>query len=427
MNKKILIGGIAGVLLIGGAAAGGSLYADKRLTDTVYSPELMQRSFGLANFQAQTNMGAFNGTAQWQGDFLPDPCRPEQKITIRGTDTLRRSFAGYQIDTKVYIVSDSEELNRILPQGFLLNARHHISWSGNVQTSIQVPGRSVQKDGTTITWQDISGSATLHKENDELVPDEVQFNIPSIQVQADRATFALQNISHRSRHAFIGHGSLQSGNAETTLASLSFSSTPGHSIVLNNLTSTSSQNINGQNIGWGSRFNIERINITQPNGTHTIQDLRLNTVLNGLATPAVQAFSDLMARQRSSCIPQEELKAKLSEIATAVLNSGLSIQAQGNQIKLDGAPLTADAQLTLPPGQYANLDQVNPSTLLSKLQYRADIRISKGFISAAGRTFADWSNSSHSEADTQQIIDKLLAQPGASQEGDTIRLSYQQP
>ncbi|MBH5330124.1 DUF945 family protein [Eikenella sp. S3360] len=427
MNKKILIGGLAGIILIGGTAAGGSLYADKRLTDTVYSPELMQRSFGLANFQAQTDLGAFSGTAQWQGDFLPDPCRPEQKITIRGTDTLRRSFAGYQIDTKVYIVSDSQELNSILPEGFLLDARRRISWNGSVQTDIQVPGRSVQRDGTTITWQVISGRASLHKENDELVPDEVQFSIPSIQVKAERATFSLQNISHRSRNAFLGHGSLQSGSAETTLASLSFSSTPGNSIVLNNLKSTSSQTVSGQTLGWSSRFDIQSIEFTQQNSKHTIQDLRLNTELNGLTTPTVQAFSDLMARQRSSCIPQQELKTQFGEIATAVLNSGLSIQAQGNQIKLDGAPLTADAELTLPPGQYANLDQVKPGTLLSKLQYRADIRISKGFISAAGHAFADWSNSSYSEADTQQIIDKLLAQPGATQEGDTIRLSYTQP
>ncbi|VDG99966.1 MULTISPECIES: hypothetical protein [unclassified Eikenella] len=49
MNKAI-IGSIAGLIVLGGAAAGGSLYADQQLTDNAYSPELMHRSFGLANF-----------------------------------------------------------------------------------------------------------------------------------------------------------------------------------------------------------------------------------------------------------------------------------------------------------------------------------------------------------------------------------------
>lgn len=430
--NKLLAGGIAGVILLGGAAAGTGLYADKQLTETVYSPELMQRSFGLANFQAQTDMDAFSGTAKWQGDLLLDPCKPGQKITIRGTDSLSRSLTGYQIDSKVYIVSDSTELLRFLPEGFLFDARRQISWNGNVQTEINMPGRSVEKDGSTITWQDIGGRISLHKENGELVPGEVQFTIPSVQIKADRTSFTLQNISHRSRNAFLGHGSLQSGSAETTLASLNFSSSSG-SILLNNLKNTSTQTINGQNIGWGSRFNIDRIEITRQSrlnpqpSKHLIQDIRLNTDLNGLTIQTAQAFSDLMARQRSTCIPQEELKTKLSEIATAVLNSGLNLQAKGNQIKLDGTPLSADAELTLPAGQYGNLKQLQPAELLDKLQYRADIRIDRAFISAAGRTFADWSNSNFSENDTQQIVDKLLSQPYAKQEGNTIHLIYRQP
>ena len=110
-----------------------------------------------------------------------------------------------------------------------------------------------------------------------------------------------------------------------------------------------------------------------------------------------------------------------------MLNSGLSIQAQGNQIKLDGFPVTADAELTLPPGQYGNIENIRPETLGQNLQYRADIRIHQGFIQAANHTFADWSNSSYNEDDTRQIIAKLLQLPEAKQEGDTIRLIYRKP
>ncbi|OAM23575.1 hypothetical protein A7P89_03375 [Eikenella corrodens] len=141
----------------------------------------------------------------------------------------------------------------------------------------------------------------------------------------------------------------------------------------------------------------------------------------------MQSFSDLISRQRSVCIPRNEFKTKLSEITTAILNSGLSIQAQGDQIKLDGFPLAADAELTLPPGQYGNIENIRPKTLVQNLQYRADIRIHQGFIQAAGRTFADWSNRSYSEEDTRQIIAKLLQLPEAKQEGDTIRLIYRKP
>ncbi len=427
MNKA-LIGSIAGLLVLGGAAAGGSLYADQQLTDNAYSPELMQRSFGLANFQAQTNLGILSGSAQWQGDLVFDPCQPGNKITIRGNDTIHRSLSGYRIDSKIYIVSNSPELHTYFPEGFLLNARRHIGWSGNVQTSFNLPGRTVQKDGNTLTWQDINGQVSLNKENNELIPTELQFSIPAIELKSGQTSLSLQNLSHRSQNSFLGHGKLRPGNSETTLAALTFSSSPGNSIVFSQLKTNGTQSINGPATAWGSNFHIQRIDITQSAGNkHSIEGLQLNSSVNGLNTQAMQSFSDLLSRQRSVCIPRDELKTKLNDIATAMLNSGLNIQAQGNQIKLDGFPLTADAELILPPGQYGNIENIRPETLEQNLQYRADIRIHQGFIQAAGRTFADWSNRSYSEEDTRQIISKLLQRPEAKQEGDTIRLIYRKP
>ena len=427
MNKA-LIGSIAGLLVLGGAAAGGSLYADQQLTDNAYSPELMQRSFGLANFQAQTNLGILSGSAQWQGDLVFDPCQPGNKITIRGNDTIHRSLSGYRIDSKIYIVSDSKQFNTYFPEGFLLNARRHIGWSGNVQTSFNLPGRTVQKEGNTLTWQDISGQFSLHKENNELIPTELQFSIPAIELKSGQTSLSLQNLSHRSQNSFLGHGKLRPGSSETTLAALAFISSPGNSIVFSQIKTTGTQSINGQITAWGSNFHIQRIDITQSAGNkHSIEGLQLNSSVNGLNTQAMQSFSDLLSRQRSVCIPRDELKTKLNDIATAMLNSGLNIQAQGNQIKLDGFPLTADAELTLPPGQYGNIENIRPETLVQNLQYRADIRIHQGFIQAANHTFADWSNRSYSEDDTREIIAKLLQLPEAKQEGDTIRLIYRKP
>ena len=423
-----LIGSSAGLLVLGGAAAGGSLYADQQLTDNAYSPELMQRSFGLANFQAQTNLGILSGSAQWQGDLVFDPCQPGNKITIRGNDTIHRSLSGYRIDSKIYIVSDSKQFNTYFPEGFLLNARRHIGWSGNVQTSFNLPGRTVQKEGNTLTWQDISGQFSLHKENNELIPTELQFSIPAIELKSGQTSLSLQNLSHRSQNSFLGHGKLRPGSSETTLAALAFISSPGNSIVFSQIKTTGTQSINGQITAWGSNFHIQRIDITQSAGNkHSIEGLQLNSSVNGLNTQAMQSFSDLLSRQRSVCIPRDELKTKLNDIATAMLNSGLNIQAQGNQIKLDGFPLTADAELTLPPGQYGNIENIRPETLVQNLQYRADIRIHQGFIQAANHTFADWSNRSYSEDDTREIIAKLLQLPEAKQEGDTIRLIYRKP
>ena len=409
MNKA-LIGSIAGLLVLGGTAVGGSLYADQQLTDKAYSPELMQRSFGLANFQAQTNLGILSGSAQWQGDLVFDPCQPGEKVTIRGNDTIHRSLSGYRIDSKIYIVSDSKQFNTYFPEGFLLNVRRHIGWGGNVQTSFNLPGRTIQKDSNTLTWQDINGQVSLNKENNELIPTEFKFTIPAIELKSAQTSFSLQNLSHRSQNSFLSQ-----------------------------IKTTGTQSINGPTTSWGSAFNIQRIDITRQGhrydsnasqsagSKHSIEGLQLNSSFNGLNTQAMQSFSDLISRQRSVCIPRAEFKTKLSEITTAMLNSGLSIRAQGNQIKLDGFPVTADAELTLPPGQYGNIENIRPETLGQNLQYRADIRIHQGFIQAANHTFADWSNSSYNEEDTRQIIAKLLQLPEAKQEGDTIRLIYRKP
>ena len=331
MNKA-LIGSIAGLLVLGGTAVGGSLYADQQLTDKAYSPELMQRSFGLANFQAQTNLGILSGSAQWQGDLVFDPCQPGDKITIRGNDTIHRSLSGYRIDSKIYIVSNSPELHTYFLEGFLLNARRHISWGGNVQTSFNLPGRTVQKDGNTLTWQDISGQVSLHKENNELIPTELQFSIPAIELKSGQTSFSLQNLSHRSQNSFLGHGKLRPGNSETTLAALTFISSPGNSIIFSQIKTNGTQSINGQITAWGSNSHIQRIDITQSAGNkHSIEGLQLNSSVNGLNTQAMQSFSDLLSRQRSVCIPRDELKTKLSEIATTMLNSGLTRHQRPSQ------------------------------------------------------------------------------------------------
>ena len=171
--------------------------------DAAFVSTVLASTEDLANFQAQTNLGILSGSAQWQGDLVFDPCQPGNKITIRGNDTIHRSLSGYRIDSKIYIVSNSPELHTYFPEGFLLNARRHIGWSGNVQTSFNLPGRTVQKDGNTLTWQDINGQVSLNKENNELIPTELQFSIPAIELKSGQTSLSLQNLSHRSQNSFL--------------------------------------------------------------------------------------------------------------------------------------------------------------------------------------------------------------------------------
>lgn len=443
MNKA-LIGGIAGLLILGGAAAGGSRYADKQLTANVYSPELMQRSFGLLGFQAQTDMGVFSGSAEWQGNLVFDPCRPEQKITIRGNDTIRRSLSGYQVDSKIYFVTDSAEANELLFEGFHIDVRRSISWGGKVKTEFTIPGRNIQKNGTVLNWQSISGQSSLHKENDELVPDSLQFSVPSVEIKSNLADITLKDLRYRNKHSFLGHGSVQTGGSETTVASIAVNSPGSGSVVLSGLKAASRQTVNGQSVGWGSRFDIRNIDITvlapptlAEGGTplparivkHTIGDVRLNTDIAGLDSKAVQSVSDLLAQQRRTCMPKEELKARLEKIFLAVLNGGFNIKAAGQRIKFDGHLLAADAELTLPPAASTDVREIKSEALLGNMKYRADIRIDKGLITACNRAVADWLGGGYDKADakSQQVIEQLLALPGARQEGNAIRLTFKQP
>ena len=70
----------------------------------------------------------------------------------------------------------------------------------------------------------------------------------------------------------------------------------------------------------------------------------------------------------------------------------------------------------MPPAAYTDVREIKSEALLGNMKYRADIRIDKGLITACNRAVADWLGGGYDKADakSQQVIEQLLALPGAS-------------
>ena len=351
--KKTVIATLVGIAILGGGAVGGSVYADKKLKQDFYFQSNSKADKRLKITLKEFDMGVTSGKASWTGEFTPDLCNTEEKLSLRGEDVITRGLSGYNMKSKLYLVVENGK------EFLLFNGDTDISWAGEFNSKLTAPASSYQDDeaGMKVTWDTVTSNISGGKADQRYYLSKFDFDSPSVSMEnikaAEEGKFLVQmNNLKYSTDTLIGQVvKPQNGTAIFSLGSFKVES-PDF-----NLKVTGDIEVN--------QAKFDRI---QQN--FSLQDL------NGEAIERANAFFE---REGQECVSPEQSQTEMKEIVKLLLKSGLKVDSKGNQIYLDGSMAKADVDASLPPIAYEN-DQQLEQAVIEKLKYNAAVEVDKKFI-----------------------------------------------
>ena len=372
--KKTVIATLVGIAILGGGAVGGSVYADKKLKQDFYFQNNPKADKRLKITLKEFDMGVMSGKASWTGEFIPDLCHTEEKLSLRGEDVITRGLSGYNMKSKLYLVVENGK------EFLLFNGDTDISWAGGFNSKLTAPASSYQnnEEGIKVTWDAVTSNISGGKADQRYYLSKFDFDSPSVSMQniAEEGKFLVQmNNLKYSTDTIMGQAvKPQNGTAIFSLGSFKVES-PDFNLKVNNVKSESEQTIKDGKFTFASRNTIGDIEVNQAKFDRIQQNFSLQD-LNGEAIERANAF---LAREGQECLSPEQSQAEIKEIAKLLLKSGLKVDSKGNQIYLDGSMVKADADASLPPIAYEN-DQQLEQAVMEKLKYNAVVEVDKKFI-----------------------------------------------
>ena len=373
--KKTVIATLVGIAILGGGAVGGSVYADKKLKQDFYFQNNPKADKRLKITLKEFDMGVTSGKASWTGEFTPDLCNTEDKLSLRGEDVITRGLSGYNMKSKLYLVGENGK------EFFLFNGDTDISWAGGFNSKLTAPASSYQnnEEGIKVTWDAVTSNISGGKADQRYYLSKFDFDLPSVSMQniaAEEGKFLVQmNNLKYSTDTIMGQAvKPQNGTAIFSLGSFKVES-PDFNLKANNVKSESEQTVKDGKVTFISRNTIGDIEVNQAKFDRIQQNFSLQD-LNGEAVERANAF---LAREGQECLSPEQSQAEIKEIAKLLLKSGIKVDSKGNQIYLDDSMVKADADASLPPIAYEN-DQQLEQAVMEKLKYNAAVEVDKKFI-----------------------------------------------
>jgi hypothetical protein len=421
MNKTTI--SLITLLAVGGTAAvGGNLYADSQLK-RFYQPNPAYKQFKIQT--QQYHMGVMDGQVNWTADWIANLCAPDQDpaFKLRGEDHIRRTLGGYQIQSKIYLVSKDK------PDGiFLFNSHSDVSRGGTIHNTTTLPANQYQDTANqfSASWQEASFKMTLQRKQERFDVDTVEFNLPQLNLQSTNndfpLTMQLDKLNYQSNIA-LGNSQLRSGEDKLSLESLSLNSSDKWNFKLHKLNNHAQQTINEQSVDLSNQLNIESIDVLNQPFTH----IQYQVQAKAISKAAFEQFSTLIQRQAQECVDQQALESELKKIAQSALSQGINVDAN-SKLYLNNSTLNAQANAKLPAGEYPINGK--PETLIreiqNKLQYQSEVKVDKDFIRqiiGISQQFSGQTKHQLSAEDEHNIEELIRNIPGARDEGNKIVIS----
>ncbi|MCP2039512.1 uncharacterized protein YdgA (DUF945 family) [Neisseria sp. HSC-16F19] len=416
MNPKILAAALVGVLAVGGGGVAAGKHADKRLQafyenkDANNQPIDPQLRVTLKSF----DMGAFSGTAAWQGDYIFDMCAPEQTITLRAEDHIRRGFGGYHITSKVYLVQ---------PEGqdiFLFDAETQTAWGGDIDSKLTVPAGEYTHEGIHMTWEAARADISLKQNGSQRILERWNLDVPAVNVEVpdNGFRFALNTLKVKADIP-MHPAAMRSGKDTWTVDKMTLRSS-GQDYILEQLNAETEQQVNGETVAFTSRFDIAAIR----SGDHTLDKIRLHAAAPKLNKEVLAAIYALNERYNKTCLDPKEAEAELEKIALQAATGGLIIESKDNHIGLNGSSITAEARAEMSAGSHADLHALQQA-LAEQLQYQARVEIDKEFVRQAAAAFSGITSSHISTEEQDMWIQQIIQLTGGVDKGDKIVITRQ--
>lgn len=176
------------------------------------------------------------------------------------------------------------------------------------------------------------------------------------QAGRDSAEFELKNLNYYNDIGISTFGSRPvSGSDKLDIESFSFTNSSGD-MSLSNLKMGGTQTADGKTLSYNWNGDIGRFSFGSSDqfgrGRYSIDKIHLNSHIKGLNIAALEKLHALLKRQSQTCVPHEEQTRAMQDFIVELAKNGVSAESKGNQLSFNGGTATAEAQASLPAGDY---------------------------------------------------------------------------
>lgn len=412
--KPWLIGGAVFAAVAGSGWAGSSWYSGQQVTNFYQqaSVQLNQQYGDMLHYQVMSHKKGFlNSQVEWKLDFTPDPCKPDQQLSVTGRDDIRQglrpNLSVAQIETHIHWPDQIQpKLTEIFGQQVPLKISTQVALNGDFKTLLRSPPLQLKRDGNQLDWQGLEGQ--IQSDGDQIEADVL---IPKLHAQfADRIEVILDQLNYKTRQTRTDNA-IATGQAKLSLDSLQVQmadqSIGAREVSLASDTQQVDQQLTGQ-----LDYQIK----TLQHQKQDIGNLDIKMTVSGVnAAQANQSYQALLDLNRQ-CKPAPDA---VWQAVKPVITSGFKFNIDMFKLTLWGGDATLKGQLTVP--KLNNAAQEQPSALLSQVDASADLTVSDILLkSIAERVFAAQGQAA-SPAEVMSTLHLLLNAP--VQQGLLIKTS----
>ncbi|ENU80186.1 hypothetical protein F975_01941 [Acinetobacter sp. ANC 3789] len=379
MQKKIIAVAVGGIFA--SSVVGANFYADHRLNDYYNQKQAVEHPL-IQKQDSQVKMGLWSGDANWSYKIVPDPCKPQDFVVIKGVDHIKRSWNGYHIQSDVNFDlkgKDAATYQWLLKNQSFMKLDSQLNWFGTVNVKVTSPSVDQQKDDFQIVWNGINGTLKLKKEDGKYRVTQADLKMPGFTMRNGNNYMSLQSMQFKADQGFLGQ-ELNSGKTEFSIQKmilLDQTSRLKKNVELDKLQLTTEADVQEKETSVKANWSIDQMQIDDKK----LKNIKLNFNLIGLDTHALQEFIQLANSNNKACsfearqVQQQQLNQQMLKIAA----HGFSYESKGNQIELGQSKLTADLQGKLVANQYADMQEFRTKAPMSA-QFQANASMDKQFL-----------------------------------------------
>ncbi len=363
MSKKIVVGGVAAVVLVGATWAGTTWYSGQKV-ESVYHEAIQQAnkeslspiSFKLTSYKR----GFLSSKANWEASVVLDPCQPNDALVLTGYDDIHQgfipSFGWASIDTHI-IWPDAVQakLKEVFGSKEPLKIHSKISLLGNFSSSVSSPAVEWADQAAKLSWAGLSGDINVAGQKKV----EFDFKAPKLVVMdiaSKTNQLTLEKIHYEGNQADMS-APFSDTNAAFNVANIE-TNIGGTPWALKGLAFKSSGGSKNDLLEFNVSYDVNKIEINKK----AVGDFKSKLTVNNIKAAAAAEAYKTFAKLQKQCNPAPD---QLIKALKPVLKNGFNIKLDNADLSLFDGHAKASGALLVPPLSDADL-QV-PQALISKI------------------------------------------------------------
>lgn len=411
MSKQTTVIVVAILAVAGGGAFGASAYAQQKVA-AFYDGSLIRDQRIVVRGQA--DMGVFGGTGAWTAQFKHDLCADEVAFRLRGEDKISFGVNGYRIVSKVYL--QEREGNREI---FLLHADGQMNWAGEGEVKLTAPAAEHTENRSTVSWTRSTAVARIRHDADEgLQVADWSLKVPNFTLGDVRGTqFAFHDLE--MVHQGKAQTWVDNAHSQWRLGKLVYQEAGASRprLTVEAVKQDVVQTVNGQALDVVGNLTVKSVHYDH----NVLNDLTFNGEIKGMNLAALRDWAAFMKREGQACVARAEHGQAFEQLLRGVLQQGVSLSSQGNEIGFNGSKATLNMKVSVPAGQYdMPLNRHGFGDLFERLQYSFNAEFDKALIAG----LAQRNGQSISDEEWDKTLAQLPAPMQGVREGDKIRIWF---